>query len=294
MIKKLSDLFSTLRTNKKDLPDRQPSDRSVIAGTYSDLLVNINSYAARSIGKVRTTNEDSLFSLTFTTAGNDISHAIGLFIIADGMGGHHHGEIASWLSVNTVAHYLLEMLLPHLLSTSILPPSEISLHELVQTAFKNAQDGVTQTAAGSGTTLTMALIIDQQLTIAHIGDSRCYIKTPTQLFTQLTHDHSLVNRLIEIGQITPTEAASHPQKNVLYKAIGQKGSVEPDLMTISLDHGTELLLCSDGLWGQLTNQKLNDTLEKNVSLQDAAESLVNSANKTGGPDNISVILVKVT
>ena len=145
---------------------------------------------------------------------------------------------------------------------------------------------------GGGTTLTCALVIGQQVVLSHVGDSRAYIITD-ESFEQLTRDHSLVQRLQELGQLSAAEAAIHPQRNVLYRAIGQGEGLEVDVDSRRLPSGALILLCSDGLWGLVPDERILSIVRQNATLQSACEALVAAANAAGGPDNITAVMVKL-
>ncbi len=150
-----------------------------------------------------------------------------------------------------------------------------------------------QRVPGGGTTLTLALILGDRVFTAHVGDSRLYILSGKGKLTLSTKDHSLVKRLVDLGEITEAEAATHPQRNVLYRALGQTDALEPDLGQLTLAAGDLILICSDGLWGTLDKSKLKAILgDDGLSLDQKANALVDAANQAGGPDNISVVLVK--
>jgi serine/threonine protein phosphatase PrpC len=140
--------------------------------------------------------------------------------------------------------------------------------------------------------LTTALIVGNQLLIAHVGDSRAYVIYPDGRLQTITRDHSLVKRLEELGQITSSEAASHPQRNVLYRALGQGEPFEPDVTNFPLPLDSYLLLCSDGLWGVVPEKELLEIILSGASPQQACQAMVEAANQAGGPDNISVILIR--
>jgi protein phosphatase len=208
------------------------------------------------------------------------------------MGGHQYGEVASSTAVRTLAGYFLEQF-----HTTLVNPSAIleeSIRDVMRSAINEAQRVVTQTAPGGGTTLTAAFVHGQQVTIGHIGDSRAYAIHLNEGGEALTRDHSLVKRLVELGQITSEEAAIHPQRNVLYRAIGQGETLEPDIFTAPFPMTGYLLLCSDGLWSVLSEKNLFHIVSTAQDLQTACQSLVAAANAAGGPDNISVIVVKLT
>lgn len=245
--------------------------------------------SAQSVGRQRELNEDSLFTLTATIAGNNSNPPFGLFIIADGMGGHQYGEVASNAAIRAISGYVMRKFHNSLFNMPSLPVDE-SLQEILQAAVMEAQRAVVREAPGSGTTVTAALVLGQQLTIAHVGDSRAYLLYGEQRMEAVTRDHSLVRRLEELGQITSAEAAVHPQRNVLYRALGPGDSLEPDVVTTPFPIGGYLLLCSDGLWGVIPEDEIRQLVYQAPTLQRACQDLVAAANSAGGPDNISVVL----
>lgn len=274
-------------TREVDAPDEQASTQP------GNEIPNLEFFTAQSIGKVRIQNEDSLFANAFTLAGDAKLTQFGLFIIADGMGGHHHGEVASHLAITSIVSELFDKIHKPLINHIRDPFASVSLHELVHRAIKLAQATVLNAVPGAGTTLTLGIVFGNQVTVGHIGDSRCYLIPAEGELRCLTSDHSLVNRLLELGQLTPAEAEKHPQKNVLYKAIGQKGDIEADVATFPLSPGDKLLLCSDGLWGSIPDLEIHNIVNTNQRLKDASDSLIHTANAAGGPDNISLILVEI-
>ena len=246
----------------------------------------------QSVGKQRELNEDSLLAITATMAGNSGNLPFGLYIVADGMGGHQFGEVASNAAIRTVAGYILKKFHPHLFQVNA-EPMEESFQEIMQAAVREAQRSIQKEAPGSGTTLTAALVMGQQITVAHVGDSRAYFIYPDGRVDPITRDHSLVKRLEELGHITPEEAANYPHRNVLYRALGQGEIMDPDIFTVGFPQPGYLLVCSDGLWGVITEQDLVRSITEASNLQRACQNLVNAANTAGGPDNISVILVQL-
>jgi len=247
--------------------------------------------SGQSVGKQRELNEDSLLCLTTTLAGNSGSQPFGLYIVADGMGGHQYGEVASNAAVRVVAGLIMRKFQPYLFSIKPSPPDE-SLQEIMQSAVREAQKTIQSEAPDSGTTLTAALVLGDQVTIAHVGDSRAY-----NIFTDgraevVTRDHSLVKRLEELGHISPDEAENYPHRNVLYRALGQGEALEADVFTVSFPQTGYLMLCSDGLWGVVPDAEINRIIREAPSLQRACQNLVEAANAAGGPDNISVIIVQ--
>ena len=245
----------------------------------------------QSIGKQREHNEDCIVALSIAIGGEKSSYPIGLFIVADGMGGHQYGEVASSAAARTLAGYVLKRFLPNLVNPS--SGMDESIQDLMRSAINEAQRAVTLGAPGSGTTLTAALVLGQQITIGHVGDSRAYAIHPYGAGEALTRDHSLVKRLEELGQISPEEAAVHPQRNVLYRALGQGEVLEPDIFTAPFPPAGYLLLCSDGLWSVLSDSTIFNLVKTSKDLQSACQNLVDTANEAGGPDNISVIVAQL-
>jgi serine/threonine protein phosphatase PrpC len=246
----------------------------------------------QSVGKVRDHNEDAILSMATLSANDDGYLPIGLFIVADGMGGHKQGEVASSLAVRIVAREVVRRVIMKLLDSRPSPPEE-GIQEILEESVLEAHRAITKEAPGSGTTLTAALILGKQLSLAHVGDSRAYAFSPEGEAIILTRDHSLVKRMMELGHLTEEEASIHPQRNVLYRALGQGEPFTPDVSTAPVPAPGHLLLCSDGLWGQVDQNEIIRIIQKAPSPESACQMLVDAANKAGGPDNISVILVRL-
>jgi PPM family protein phosphatase len=247
---------------------------------------------AQSIGKQRDHNEDALFTLTTTLTSDYGNVPFGLYIVADGMGGHQHGEIASGIAIRTVASTIVRKLYTTLLNLKPTSPDE-SLLEIMQESIQEAHRAITRQVPGGGTTLTSVLILGNQMAIAHVGDSRAYSIGLDGHMETLTRDHSLVKRLVELGRITPEEAAVHPSKNILYRALGQGEPFDPDLNTMQLPDSGFILLCSDGLWGVVSDEEIHRIVMTSQTLQEACKNLIEAANSAGGPDNITAILVSM-
>jgi serine/threonine protein phosphatase PrpC len=295
--------FSWLLGNKKepvaaqDVANTAPLSEQQIQAIVSNQnprfdLQQLISSCGQSVGKQRELNEDSLLAITTTMAGNTGNLPFGLYIVADGMGGHQFGEVASNAAIRTVAGYVLRKFHPYLFHIKADAMDE-SFQEIMQAAVSEAQRAIQREAPGSGTTLTAALVLGQQITVAHVGDSRAYFIYPDGRLESLTRDHSLVKRLEELGHITPDEAVNYPHRNVLYRALGQGEILDPDIFTVGFPQPGSLMICSDGLWGVLTEEELVRSINEAPSLQRACQTLVNAANAAGGPDNISVILVQL-
>jgi protein phosphatase len=208
------------------------------------------------------------------------------------MGGHQSGEIASSLAVRTVAHYVLNRFYLSFLTSEVRDTAQPALNELLVDAVRAANEAVATQVPGGGTTLTCALAMGSRVYLAHVGDSRAYVIADGEM-SQITHDHSLVDRLVELGQLTRDEAAIHPQKNVLYRAVGQRGVLEVDTYAHSIPQGGRLLLCSDGLWGLVGDAEMMEVILNASSSQGACEELVDAANQAGGRDNITIVLAEL-
>lgn len=275
-----------------ELPNTPPADtlKSVPASLAPKrLVIGI----AQHVGRVRTHNEDVLLAFSGELAGLEAMPHFGLFVVADGMGGHALGERASGIAARTMARITLQGVLPSLLADPHGDSDRPSLTEVMESAMNAANHAVfSGVPEGGGTTLTCALIMGEQMVISHVGDSRAYIITPDS-FEQLTRDHSLVQRLQELGQLSPAEAAIHPQRNVLYRAVGQGEGLEVDIDSRRLTPGAVLLLCSDGLWGLVPDDRIQALIRQSPHPQAACEALVAAANAAGGPDNITAVMIQL-
>jgi protein phosphatase len=249
------------------------------------------------LGNVRGRNEDSIFVLNTFSGGENPIVPFGLYIVADGMGGHHAGhkasKSASTIMIRDVTEKILLPLISNESGRTTTPQKPIGEVMLGAIQAANNQIYNPDPEKEGGTTVTAALIIGRRLYIAHVGDSRAYLLINNQ-FKQVTTDHSYVRRLMEAGQITEEEAAIHPQRNMLYRAVGAGGDLEVETYTQTLpDHGN-LILCSDGLWGLVPDPVLEEELRGNKAIQGSAESLVDIALRMGGYDNISIVIVEFT
>ncbi len=242
------------------------------------------------IGQIRDRNEDSYLAMDVALQNDDGLVPLGLYIVADGMGGHQKGEVASSLAAQVSAHHIMQDVFLPFLSADEQNGSRRPINEALIQSVQAANLAVYQQVPEAGTTLTMALVLGHKAYIAHVGDSRAYIFSQTSL-RQITQDHSLVARLVELGQATPEEALTHTHRNVLYRAIGQAGSLEVDIYLQPFPVGSCLLICSDGLWGMVPDEELADILTYAPTPQLALEQMVASANRRGGDDNITAVLV---
>jgi serine/threonine protein phosphatase PrpC len=249
------------------------------------------SCSALSVGRERDHNEDTLFSFTALLGSENKTFSLGIFIVADGLGGHEAGDIASQTASRSMAGTLMRAYYAPFFGLDPDPPQD-SVQEILEIGVKEAHKAVQNRAAGGGTTLTTVVILGNRMSIAHVGDSRAYLLNPAGQLNLLTKDHSFANKLVELGEITPEEAETHPKRHDLYRALGLEVSAEPEIYTASLPKVGYLIVCSDGLWGVVPENELAHLITSASTLQVACSRLVEAANAAGGPDNISVILVK--
>jgi serine/threonine protein phosphatase PrpC len=228
-------------------------------------------YAGSDTGRQRRANEDSLLARA------------PLFVVADGMGGAQAGEVASQIAVEVFEPGLPETAHPELELAELARAANARIHEL---SHANAEQ------AGMGTTLTAVYVGEQEVAIAHVGDSRAYCLRDGQLL-RLTDDHSLVDELMRQGRLTPEEAVEHPQRSVITRALGPEGIVDVDTRSFRARAGDVYLLCSDGLTTMLSEQQIAAALLAHPRLRDAGEALIAAANQAGGRDNITVVLIRL-
>lgn len=242
-------------------------------------------------GPIRERNEDAMLCVQALVGAASDSLAFGLFVLADGLGGQAEGERASELAVRTFAGRLLRSIAAPLVEGHALNTLTEPIQDSLLDAADWAGEAIRRETREAASTLTAALVLSNRIYIAHLGDSRAYlISGGTAL--QLTHDHSLVARLIELGQIMATEAADHPQRNLLYAALGHASTMAPEITFRGVEPGDSLLLCSDGLWGAVSSEDLIATVESTPDVQRACEALVELAICNGSQDNVSAILLR--
>lgn len=237
-------------------------------------------YAKTDIGRIRESNQDSFF-----VDDDDLPYK--LYILADGMGGYAGGEIASNLAVNAVKTYI----------TNNLKKGEYSkekFKQVIKEAIEYANMMVNEIAAQDeqisemGTTLDVVIIYEDRIYIGHVGDSRVY-RIRKNIIRKLTNDHSYVEKLLRDGTITKEEAINHPKKHMLIKVIGSKTFAEPDIIEKKLLKDDIILMCSDGLTNMLQDNEIYEIIKNEAN--NVAEKLVEEANKNGGHDNITAIVI---
>jgi protein phosphatase len=222
-------------------------------------------------GRQRRDNEDSAFARA------------PVFVVADGMGGAQAGEVASRLAIEAFEHGL---------------PDDGSPEERLATRVREANHQIYERSradrgrAGMGTTLTAAYVDDAHVAIAHVGDSRAYLFRAGTL-QRLTQDHSLVDELVRRGKLTEEQAAEHPQRSIITRALGPEPDVEVDTWTYPARPGDVVLLCSDGLTSMISEERVREVLDAHPNLDEAADALIHEANEAGGRDNITVVLFRL-
>lgn len=231
-------------------------------------------------GKIRQHNEDN--GGVFVNGAGQV-----LGVVADGMGGHKAGDVASQMATDLMQKYWED-------TTTIQTPEEaekwLKSHITLvnEQLFHHSKENLE--CEGMGTTLVAAVCLDEIITIAHIGDSRCY-KVESEEIQLITEDHSLVNELVRSGQISKEDAEYHPRKNVLLRALGTDLHAQIDVKTISNDGLSHLLLCSDGLSNKVTSSEMLLELLKDGTIEEKGNTLVSIANENGGEDNITLVLI---
>jgi len=222
----------------------------------------------------------------------------GLFLVADGMGGHGHGDVASRVAMDAMVQHMDEAYqrwdLGEGLDESDLPQVGVELEYSIHAAHRSVVGAVAedQTLAGMGTTVVGLTVAHEAVSVAHVGDSRVYRFRAGNL-ELITEDHTWVNEQVRAGYLTPEQARSHPLKSVVTRAVGGDHQVEVDRREVPVDDGDVFLICSDGLTTMLTDDEIHNLLSAEGSLEDHCQRLVGLANEKGGVDNITVILVEV-
>ncbi len=241
----------------------------------------IKAYAKSDVGKVREINEDAFY------ISNSLDE-VQLYMLADGMGGYNGGEIASKLAIQSAKNYIEN-------NFKEIEKDKDSIIQLIGSSIEYANMVVYEKAkenkelSGMGTTLEVCLIYNNRAFIGHVGDSRVY-RIRKEFMRKLTQDHSYVQKLVKDGTITQEEAAHHPQKNMLMKALGCNAFVEPDVMVKGFLKDDILIMNSDGLTNLVPQEEMFKEAKKNI--EQATKNLVQMANDNGGYDNITVIIIK--
>lgn len=301
----MADFFKRLFGGKASPAEQKQAESATTAPLSDQQISNIISNqlpkyeikqlvagVGQSVGKQREHNEDSVLALTSTISGSSPNVPFGLYIVADGMGGHQFGEVASNAAVRMVGGNITNKFHSFLYNMPTQPIQD-SLQEVMEASIMEAHKYIQKEAPGSGTTISAALVLGNQVTIGHVGDSRVYLIYADGRIEPVTRDHSLVKRLEELGHLNKEEAETFPHRNVLIKALGQGEMLEADIFTVPFPTGATLMICSDGLWGVVSDKDIFRIVSENSNLHRASLSLVEAANIAGGPDNITVILAQL-
>ncbi|WP_298820020.1 PP2C family protein-serine/threonine phosphatase [Chloroflexus sp.] len=261
-----------------------PTPLLQLAGSYTD------------VGRVRDHNEDSLFKMTICLENNGQRQSCGVYIVADGMGGHAAGEVASGMAVRAAARLIMDEYLQQIIAGPRLY-HETDMRALIRKAVLAAHEAIQRESRAQsndmGSTMTMALVVGDRAVIANVGDSRTYLFRDGQL-RRISKDHSLVMRLVELGHLREEDIYTHPQRNAVLRSLGDRAEPEVDLFSLRLKAGDALLLCSDGQWEMTRDPVMARIIAEEPDPQRASAALVAAANQAGGEDNIAVVLVRLT
>jgi protein phosphatase len=282
-------------------PPPSPADAPTLTGMQAAQrrALRQTSGTATHVGRVRDRNEDYVAKLDYSLDQSGEAEPMGLYIVADGMGGYQEGEKASRDSVRRAFREFIEGRILHDLQqtttrkldapTAPLPPDQ-TIRSLVEEANRLVYRKRQQLGSNRGTTIAALLIIGDKAAVANVGDSRTYLLRDDRL-GQISQDHSLVYSLFKAGQITEEQIYTHPQKNEIYRSVGEREDVKVDVFKLNVQAGDRLLLCSDGLWEMVRNAQIATILGGAATPQSACDQLVAAAYDNGGEDNISAIAV---
>ncbi len=235
--------------------------------------------ACTNAGRQRSINEDSYL----------VDSDSGIYVVADGMGGHRAGEVASAIACKTFRASF---------DDRVDRGSQAKIKRMLAEAVEKANQAIVKEAGdrseyeGMGTTLTAAFIDNKTLYLAHVGDSRAYLISEDSI-TQLTEDHTLVNEMLRRGEVSKDAIQVHPLRHVITRALGTYPEVDADLSTKELDHGDKIILCTDGLTSMLRDSEIIGVIRNSDGIKNACGSLVDEANDRGGEDNITIVLIEI-
>lgn len=238
----------------------------------------MKTYSITDIGKRRSANQDFVYA-----SDQPVGNLSNLMIVADGMGGHNAGDLASRYTVESMLEYIEKAV-----EKRPIPLLSCAIHHANELVIEKARSD--KSLEGMGTTVVAATVQDEYLYVANVGDSRLYLIDHE--IEQITRDHSLVEEMVRLGELARKDARSHPDRNVITRAIGVRTPVRIDFFDVKLEPGDKVLLCSDGLTNMLEDEDILQIVKRCGSPKEAAQRLVNEANKNGGKDNISVVLAE--
>lgn len=238
----------------------------------------MKTFSITDIGKRREMNQDYLY-----TSEEPVGNLPNLFIVADGMGGHNAGDYASKYTVDTIVDTIRQ--------SKFTEPVAI-IEQAVQKANSNLieQSNENEDMKGMGTTIVLLTIFDSHLYIANVGDSRLYVVN--QEIRQITKDHSLVEEMVRMGEMDKEVAKDHPDKNIITRAIGATIDVSIDFFELEISEEDNILMCSDGLTNMIEDEDIRDIIRGQRDIAEKAQKLVETANRNGGKDNITVVVIE--
>ncbi len=255
------------------------------------LVLQVGSHLDPGLRRKNRPNEDSIFVTQGIMPSASVSpKPFALIMVADGVGGHMQGKEASQLAVQSLVEFVSGSLRSHFCETeAFLPLLRAGIQYANQIVFQRNQEQ----KVNMGTTMTATLVVDTTAYVAHVGDSRCYLYHKPTGLSQITQDHSVVAALVAAGVIQPEDIYTHPSRNLIYRCLGEKSSVEVDCYAVPLAAGDILLLCSDGLWEMVRDQQIAAILTAPMPTpSDTAHSLIQAALAGGGEDNVSAIVAR--
>ena len=235
-------------------------------------------YSGTDIGRSRSVNQDYVY-VSETPVGN----LPNLFIVADGMGGHNAGDFASAFAVQVMVDSVKEDADFNPIKV-IRHGIEVANYELIEQAKKSEE------RKGMGTTMVAATVVGNYVYVANVGDSRLYVVG--EHITQITKDHSLVQEMVRMGELTEEAARNHPDKNIITRALGAEEIVNIDFFDFRLDKDSNILMCSDGLSNMVSDEEIQKIIQNESDIQEKGKTLLNLANEHGGKDNIAVVLIE--
>ena len=238
----------------------------------------MKTYSITDIGKRRSANQDFVYA-----SDQPVGNLSNMLIVADGMGGHNAGDLASRYTGESMVDYIEKAA-----EKRPIPLLAEAIHHANELVVEKAKSD--KALEGMGTTVVAATVQENYLYVANVGDSRLYLID--QEIEQITRDHSLVEEMIRVGELQRKDAKSHPDRNIITRAVGVRTPVKIDFFDIKLEPGDVILLCSDGLTNMVEDEDILRIVKKSSSLKEAAQRLVTEANKNGGKDNISVVLAE--
>ena len=235
-------------------------------------------YSGTDIGRHRSVNQDYVY-----VSENPVGNLPNLFIVADGMGGHNAGDFASAFAVQVMVDSVKEDADFNPIKV-IRHGIEVANYELIEQAKKSEE------RKGMGTTMVAATVVGNYVYVANVGDSRLYVVG--EHITQITKDHSLVQEMVRMGELTEEAARNHPDKNIITRALGAEEIVNIDFFDFRLDKDSNILMCSDGLSNMVSDEEIQKIIQNESDIQEKGKTLLNLANEHGGKDNIAVVLIE--